>query len=423
MKLFASKVFIYAILLFFVSKIEYNYLKPIFEAESLIFPYAIHPFDICKQFPNTWNLIKNIYIVSFWSSFTIIYFNVAKSICEANSKLSTKFEQNVDKTNINKHFPKPNNLLKITPLKSISSKNAQKSSNLVLNIGRDEQGNIITIPEKGLYQNILITGTIGCGKTSSAMYPFSKQLIEYEANNNQEKLGILALDVKGNFANQIKKYACKVGREKDLIVINLDGIVKYNPLDKPDLKPAVLANRLRKILELFSKNSTESYWLDKSEQIISQAIKLCRLYNDGYVTFLEIHKIVFFKDYYEEKLKHIKELFKKSSFKEDEVYDLISCIDFFEKEFYSLDSRTSAILKSEISLITNLFISDYNVSNTFCPAKEDINFKGFEDMLNTGKIVLLQMNVSEYKNLSKLIATYLKLDYQTAVMKQLSNSN
>ena len=59
------------------------------------------------------------------------------------------------------------------------------------------------IPEYGLYQNILITGTIGTGKTSSAMYPFTKQLIEYNASDYQNKLALLILDVKGNYYKQV----------------------------------------------------------------------------------------------------------------------------------------------------------------------------------------------------------------------------
>ena len=40
-----------------------------------------------------------------------------------------------------------------------------------------------------------------------------------------------------------------------------------------------------------------------------------------------------------------------------------------------------------------------------------------------GKIVVLNMNIAEYKNLSKIIAAYLKLDFQTDILKQLSNNN
>ena len=39
-----------------------------------------------------------------------------------------------------------------------------------------------------------------------------------------------------------------------------------------------------------------------------------------------------------------------------------------------------------------------------------------------GKIVILNMNINEYKNLSKIIATYLKLDFQTEVLRRLANN-
>lgn len=39
-----------------------------------------------------------------------------------------------------------------------------------------------------------------------------------------------------------------------------------------------------------------------------------------------------------------------------------------------------------------------------------------------GKIVVLNLNIATYKNLSKIIAAYLKLDFQTEVMNRLSNT-
>ena len=204
--------------------------------------------------------------------------------------------------------------------------------------------------------------------------------------------------------------------------MNWGGFYKYNPLDKPNLKPIVLANRLKTILSLFSPNNSESYWLDKAEQILAECIKLCRLYNNGYVTFSELHKLIMFEDYYKEKLQIIRNLFISGKLGKEDIYDLQSCIDFFEKEFFNLDSRTLSILKSEISRITNTFISDYTVASTFCPEKSEINFKGFEEVLNKGKIVVLNMNIAEYKNLSKIIAAYLKLDFQTEVMSKLGKN-
>ena len=255
------------------------------------------------------------------------------------------------------------------------------------------------------------------------MYPFTKQLMKYNYLNPNNKIGMLILDVKGNYYNQVKKYAEKYNLTKDLIVIELNSNITYNPLHKPNLKPIVLANRLKTILELFSENNSESYWLDKAEQILAEAIKLCRLYNDGYVTFNEIHNLITIPNYYKEKIQKLKELFISNKFNLEQIYELNMALNFFEREFESLDQRTSSILKSEITRITNTFISDYNVLKTFSPQKQELTFLGFENVIKNGKIVVLNMNIAEYKNLSKIIAAYLKLDFQTEIMRSLSNKN
>ena len=289
-------------------------------------------------------------------------------------------------------------------------------------IGLDVNNDKTYIPEASLYQNILVTGAIGSGKTSSALYPFLKQLIFYKNQDLSEKIGFLVLDVKGNFYNQVICFSKMANRIDDVIIIELNGKYKYNPLDKPNLKSSVIANRLKSILLLFSPNNSESYWLDVAEQVLESCINICRAYNDFYVTFEELHKLVTDEEYYSSKLKDIREIFISGKFSSSEVYDLFSSISYLEKNYFSLDDRTKNILKSEITRITNCFISDFNVKNTFCPLKEEENFLGFSDVINSGKIVVLNMNIAEYRNLSKIIATYLKLDFQTDVMQRLSNS-
>lgn len=403
--------------------------KDIFYAKKIIIKYAINPFDICEKQPQLWNNIKLLFIFLYIISSIIIsnnIFKIIKNIKENNEKNSKK----------NNNYYNKNNQKDIR--KNKITKNRKKLKNNINIINFDEKyekkleicvGKIpeinekIYIPEKGLYQNILITGTIGTGKTSSAMYPFTEQLIEYESENYDKKIGMLILDVKGNYFNQVKKFAYKYNRLEDVIVIELGGKYKYNPLNKPNLKASVLANRLKVILELFSGKTTESYWIDKSEQILCECIKFCRLYNDGYVNFEELHNLVTNQNYYIEKIEIVKKLFQKNKFSKEECYDLLTSITFFEKEFYNLDSRTMSILKSEITRITNCFISDYQVSKTFNPTQIEQNFYGLEEILSKGKIVVLNMNIAEYKNLSKIIAAYLKLDFQSEVLSRLAQNN
>lgn len=364
----------------------------IFFVKNLIFPFALNPFDICVKYPKEWELIKKLYVLTYIFSNLII----AKTICNLIYKKQEK--QEIEELEDNE-------------------------DELKLLIGKNEENKKIYIKENGLYQNILVTGTIGSGKTSSALYPITEQLINYKAENFKEKFAMLILDVKGNYYKQVEKYAKEARREKDLIIIEVGGKYKYNPLDKLEINPQVLANRLKNILELFSPNNPESFWLDKAEQILAEAIKFCRMYNSNYVDFKEIHKIIMYKKYYQEKINILKSKFQNGNLNHKQVYELLSCIDFLEKEFYSLDDRTKSILKSEISRITNVFLSNYEISQTFCPSKNQINFKGFKEVLKQGKIVVLKMNIAEYKNLSKIIAAYLKLDFQTEVMKNLKNNN
>lgn len=250
------------------------------------------------------------------------------------------------------------------------------------------------------------------------MYPLLNQLIKFE----NPKLGMLILDVKGNFFKQVLKYAKIYKRDSDIIEISLNSNIRYNPLDKPNLNHSVLANRLRTILELFSPNNSESYWLDKVQDILTESIKLCRLYNYGYVTFSELHNLISNDDYYKSKIAFLRNIFLSGKMSSENIYNLYSSLSFFENEFTNLDERTKSILKSEITRITGLFVSDFKISKIFCPKKQEINFKNFDEIINNGKIVVLNMNIAEYKNLSKIIAAYLKLDFQSQVLSELSKN-
>lgn len=293
----------------------------------------------------------------------------------------------------------------------ISNSYSPIKDELSLKIGHSMHDNSeIVIPEKGLYQNILITGTIGTGKTSSAMYPFLEQFLK-------QNLGMLILDVKGNFHKKVLELN-KIYR-RNVIVIELNGAYSYNPLDKPNLKASVIANRLRTILTLFSnQQTTDTYWLDKVELFLTECIKLCRLYNDKYVTFIELHKLVNNLNYLQEKIDFIKQLFISNKLSQNEIYDFKTCLDFFQSEYQGLDPKVLSIIQSEITRITQLFVSDLEVSKTFCPPKDEAKFNGFS--LKSNEIVVLNMNVAEYRNLAKIIATYLKLDFQSEVLMRLS---
>ena len=362
-------------------------------SKEIIIKYAIHPFNIYEKNVELWNNIKLIFNISYIISSLII------------SNFFSSF-------------------FKINLIKNYKKDKEKNEKNLKIFIGKNiENSNNIYIPERGLYQNILITGTIGSGKTSSAMYPITEQLIKYNSNDSSKKIGMLLLDVKGNYYNQVKKFTYENDRINDIVVIEVGGTYKYNPLDKPNLKASVLANRLRVILDLFSGESSESYWTDKSEQILTECIKFCRLYNEGYVNFEEIHKLVTSQEYYNSKVDVVRNLFLNNKLSKEDCHNLASAMSFFQEEFFKLDQRTMSILKSQITRITGCFISDFQVSKIFNSKQIPNNSINLSEIINSGKIVVLNMNIAQYKNLSKIIAAYLKLDFQSEVLSRLADKN
>ena len=157
--------------------IFYKIFSPLYFSNEIIIDYGLHPFNICTEQPIIWKYCK------MWFCITTIF--------------TAFFISNMLHHFFNNLFS--NNLLKIKNNNIKNKKLNNKTYSFIsppnkplqLLIGEtEENAEKIYLPEKSLYQNILITGTIGTGKTSSAMYPFTKQLISYSYNNENEKLGI-----------------------------------------------------------------------------------------------------------------------------------------------------------------------------------------------------------------------------------------
>ena len=416
-------ILIYYILSLFI-------LKDVLYGKNIIFPYALNKFYIDIEYPGIWSKIKAyFYIINIVTPLTIIIiYNLKKyAIWKKLYIKELKEEENLNffKVETSKRKLKEDNkVLKRIFKDKNDYKDKKKNSKEVLEIliGFDEEKQPVYLDEKALFQNILITGSIGTGKTSSGMYNITKQLISYNSYNDK-KIGMLILDVKGNYYDFVRKEAIRSGRLQDLVCIDISSDTYYNPIDKIELSSDIIAGRLKEILLLFSKNNTESFWIDKAGMLLSEVIKFIRLYNENYVTFYEIHKIINDIDYYLKMKKNIKSKLIKNKYSEEDIFNINSSVDYIEKEFLKLDERTKGIIIAEISRITGIFVLNYDINRTFCPEKNKINFKGFRDVIDNGKIVVLKMNISKYGDISRIIASYLKMDFQREVLMQVTRKN
>ena len=88
----------------------------------------------------------------------------------------------------------------------------------------------LTIPERGLYTGVAIFGAVGSGKTSACMNPFARQLLGWQAGNEQMRAAALVLEVKGDFCHDIRQILVEAGRGSDYIELGMDARSQWNPL-------------------------------------------------------------------------------------------------------------------------------------------------------------------------------------------------
>lgn len=277
-------------------------------------------------------------------------------------------------------------------------------------IARDENDECFALTEKSLYQNLLITGSIGSGKTSSAISWITYRLLK-------SGKGGLILDVKGNFVNTVETMCKRIGRMNDLRVVSKDSASYFDVLDN-SLSPLELANRVKQVITLLSNtNTSDPYWLDKVENVLLNIFVLMN-YESNTLEMMELHKLITDERYLNKHIQKIKEKVKKEPPCEKIAFELCNAITFVENEFMNLDERIKSILKSEITRFTIPLVTEYDIYNQFCKQgnKEKISFK-------ENQIVVLSLNIGENRALAKIIATLLKLNFQRHILSNVSVNN
>ncbi len=275
-------------------------------------------------------------------------------------------------------------------------------------IAADENDEAIAITDETLYQNVLITGSIGSGKTSGAIARLTYNLIK-------SGKGGLILDVKGNFVDTVNVMAKRLGKSQDICIISKNSNWYFDLLDET-ISCLELANRLKQVITLLStNNNSDSYWLDKVENVLMNVIIILK-YMDS-LNLMALHRLISEDNFLKQTLEEVKIKLKSQIPDDKTAFELAGAISFLENEFLKLDSRVNTIIKSEITRLTIPIVTDYDVYNQFCVQgdKQKISFEN-------GKIIILSINIGENKALAKIIATFVKLAFQKYILSNISSS-
>lgn len=337
---------------------------------------------------------KKIELVStfenYWTMFIVVYYLM---LCIFTYVVANKFMQ-----------------AKLNKAKNILDKESFTVTSDMIYLGKSEEENVF-INRKELYKNLLITGSIGTGKTRSAINKFVCHMIK----NN---LSGIIIDIKGNYVETVDKFIPKESNYEYIVISDLNN-TKYNPINS-EVRSLEMANRLRRVLELISKtSSSDPYWLDKVENVLFNILVLIKYTTPDRLDLKEIHELITDDDYLKEKIRSLKSKNILEILDNKVAHEISNVLMFFDKEYFKLENRILTIIKSEITRLTIPFVTDYEmcrrygVSNKECVKISFTNCKP--------KLIVLSINMSRNFLISKILSTFIKLEFQSKVLENINN--
>lgn len=146
----------------------------------------------------------------------------------------------------------------------------------------------LTIPERGLFTGIAVFGAIGSGKTTSCLHPYADQILSWNAQDEEKKVGAFALEVKGDFCHKVSDILTSAARTEDYIELSMDCNYRYNPLLGNSDPHSVAYSIATLMMQLYGEGK-EPFWHQASTNLVKFIIIAHRVV-DEYVTLFQVYE-------------------------------------------------------------------------------------------------------------------------------------
>lgn len=137
---------------------------------------------------------------------------------------------------------------------------------------------------------MLVVSPGGTGKTTACMYPFTRQLLSWRANDPRGRAGAFVLAVKGDFRHPVRRILKDAGRGDDDLKVGLGGSWQGNSPDDPLLASYSLAYGVAALINQPFGKSREPFRQQACPNLGRWIIALFRLLPEGWVTLRDIYR-------------------------------------------------------------------------------------------------------------------------------------
>jgi hypothetical protein len=293
----------------------------------------------------------------------------------------------------------------------------------------------LTLPFEGLYGNLICIGATGSAKTSALAYPLTAQLLRIHADDPQRKLGGLVMDPKGNYAHYVRRQCELAGRADDFYEISLGGDVVCNVLARPDLSaPALAGHFFDAVKNVQGESVHDPFWRQEAIDLCTQAIRVIRIVNGVEPTLQSVYRAATSFESFERWVKQAQEAAAAARVKarkreatpgEQRLVEEVESLTFWaEGKLSKLDPKLRASIAAGLNGACSLFdVPD--VRRSFAPTPGDRagkrEFVGFREALERGLVVSVRIPGTQFKTVSIMVRTLLKLNFFDAVLERLTH--
>lgn len=275
----------------------------------------------------------------------------------------------------------------------------------------------VEMNEKGLRGGICVAGSVGSGKSVATLLPWVDQLLDFDPRPS-----FFIGDPKCTFAEGVIDLVIKKGLEDHLLHVTLGGSVKTNPIFRADMlrdgKFGEVGQMIRMAqINFMGKESGDSkFWGMKANDLVKNVLRFCAGAHGEYFTLIDFYKVLVEADQRDFETE-ISTILKTKHFDREQRANLEFCFQYFRYEYTKMDEK----IKSGVASTATTFLSqlmEYQASQILCPKREDITFQSFDEILDSGKILVVDIR---NEGLAKAMVTIFKQQYQASVLRRYSD--
>ena len=256
------------------------------------------------------------------------------------------------------------------------------------------------VPEKAMFTNLFALGGIGSGKTATCLKPMLEQALYKFPRDPSRKLGLFVIDgTKGSLTEHVFERARLAGREQDIVEIKPGGEWSYNPVAEGT--PTQLATKLVAALEVMTAQESHSYYKKMQREFAENAFQvLTDVLGAGKFTLRDLYNFICDPA--------VQGQFIEAAAPKNSV-----SYRWFVNQWRNEDPREQMMLTKGFRADLSLFVRD-ELAPTFAVA--DSNFPGWRKFLDEGRIVVFNMDLSSWGELTRAMGIFLMMDFQRAMI-------